>query len=82
MKVLMKKDVFGSRKQCIGPIDSAIPVKNLDVQRGSGSRAQCTGPTGRSVSHVKCASGIFYFIFYLKKKRKTQAPDKLYPNAH
>ena len=63
IKVWVKKDVCGSREQCIGPINSAISDQCVDVQSASGSRALCTGPTDRSVPHVKPTSG-------KKKKRK------------
>ena len=62
IKFLVKKDVCGSREQCTGPVDSAILDQCVDVQSASGSCAQCTRPTGKSVSHVKPTSG--------KKKKK------------
>ena len=53
MKKLLKK------KRFVDPMNSAwdplmwhISIQNLDFQRGSESHAQCTGPTGRSVSHI------------------------------
>ena len=62
IKFLVKKDVCGSREQCTGPVGSAILDQCVDVQSASGSCAQCTRPTGKSVSHVKPTSG--------KKKKK------------
>ena len=56
IKVWVKKDVCGSREQYIGPTNSAISDQCVDVQSASGSHAPCTGPTGRSVPHVKPTS--------------------------
>ena len=56
MKKLLKSEVCRFREQCMGPIDSAISDQCVDVQSDSGSRAQCTGPTGKSVSYVKPTS--------------------------
>ena len=39
-------------------------------QRGSGSRAQCTGPIDSTVSHVKCGSQVKKKG--KKKKKQTQ----------
>ena len=36
IKVLMKKDICGSRKQYTGPTDSVISVKCVDVQKVGG----------------------------------------------
>ena len=80
IKGLVKNDVCGSREQYTRPTNNAILDQCVDVQSTSGSHAQCTGPTGRSVSHVKPTSG--------KKKKeeegnvKTQNVDagNSYPN--
>ena len=77
MKKLLKSEVCRSREQCMRPTNSAISDQCVDVQSASGSRAQRTGPTGKSVSYVKPTSG--------KKKRgqkherKTQTRK---PNTH
>ena len=57
IKGLVENDVCGSREQYMEPTDNAILDQCVDVQSTSGSCAQCTGPTGRSVSHVKPTSG-------------------------
>ena len=57
IKGLVENDVCGSRKQYMGPTDNAILDQCVDVQSTSGSCAQCMGPTGRSVSHMKQTSG-------------------------
>ena len=64
IKVWVKKDVCGSREQCIGPTNSAISDQCVDVQNASRSRALCTVPTGRSIPHVKPTSS--------KKKKKKE----------
>ena len=48
----------------VGPVN-AISDQCVDVQSASGSRAQCTGPIGRFVYHVKLTSD-------LKKKKKKE----------
>ena len=67
----MKKDVCGSREQCMGPINSAISDQCVDVQSASGSRAKYTRPTGRSVPHVKPTTSI------KKKKKKLRKREKV-----
>ena len=57
IKGLVKNDVCESGEQYTGPTNNAILDQCVDVQSTSGSRAQCTGPTGRSVSHVKPTFG-------------------------
>ena len=69
MKKLLKKEVCGSRKQCMRPIGVTHSCEIFVGQRGSGSRAQCTGPTDSTVSHVKRRS-------QLKKKRKKKKKKK------
>ena len=69
MKKLLKKEVCGSRKQCMRPIGVTHSCEIFVGQRGSGSRAQCTGPIDSTVSHVKCGSQV-------KKKGKKKKRSK------
>ena len=65
MKKLLKKEIFRSHEQCMGLTSVTYSVQNLHFQRGSGSHAQCTGPTGRSVTPTFTC-----FSNYYKKKKK------------
>ena len=64
----MKKDVCGFHEQCTRPTNSVISDQCVNVQSASGSYAQYTGPTSRSISHVKPTSG--------KKKKKKRGNMK------
>ena len=74
MKKLLKKEVCGSRKQCMRPIGVTHSCEIFVGQRGSGSRAQCTGPTDSTVSHVKRGS-------QFKKKGEKKKNKKANANA-
>ena len=71
IKVLVKKDVYGSREQYTRPTDSAIPMM-CGRSKSSGSYARCMGPTGKSVSHVNA--------FLVKKKKKRKRETRNAPN--
>ena len=67
------------KKRFVGPVNSAQDPLISTIHRlfcwsrGSGSRAQCTGPTDRR-------DGAFLNV--VKKKLKTQLPKRsCYPNA-
>ena len=65
MKILLKKEVCGSREQCMGPTDRHIPVKILLVKEVVGPM-HSAGTHWQTKFHVKRASQL------RKKKRKTQ----------
>ena len=72
MKKLLKKEIFGSHEQCMGPTGVTYSVQNLHFQRGSGSHAQCTGPTGRFVTPTFTCFSNYFFKKKLKEKTQTR----------
>ena len=54
MKKLLKKEIFGSHEQCMGPTGVTYSVQNLHFQRGSGSRAR-DPLSGLSLPHSRAS---------------------------